>query len=129
MAAEKLARLTGKYDKALDEPGLTPDEVRDALDRAAARKRALRRYLELVQEIPEVVAVTLCPDEQILYTVIMAVREDREVSSRVYDAQAEIMRDWNQIPFEFRLVSCHGCKLDRSFYNQHHISSDIAWER
>lgn len=129
MAVEKLARLIGKYDQSLDEPGLTPDEVRDALDRAAARKRALRRYLELVQEIPEVVVVTLCPDEHVLYTVITADREDREVFGRVYDAQSEIMLNWNQVPFEFRLVSCHGSELNKGFYDHRHISSNIAWER
>jgi phage gp36-like protein len=129
MAAEKPTKLTGVYDKSLDETELTAEEIRDALDRAAARKKALRRYLELAQEIPEVVAVTCCLDDNAVYTVVTTDLWDSEASRRVYDAEVEIMRNWSPAPFEFRMVSLHCSELDDSFYNDHHISSDVVWKR
>ena len=86
MTTKKPPILTGVYDPALDEPELTPEETAAALGRAAAAKRALRHYLELVQQIPEVVEVRRSADD-LLCTVISADPLDRRARFQVFEAQ------------------------------------------
>ena len=105
MTAKKPPRLTGVYDPALDEPELTPSETAAALRRAAAAKRALRRYLELVQQIPEVVEVRQS-DETTFWTVTSAPGDDAAVQRRVIKAQGTALKDLPEsVPLELLLVN------------------------
>ena len=105
MTTPQTARLTGVYDPALDEPELTPEETGAALKRAAAAKRALRHYLELVQEIPEVVAVRQA-DETTFWTVIAVDGDDEAVQRRVIKAQGAALKELPEsVPLELLLVN------------------------
>ena len=66
--------------------------------------KALNKYLELVQEIPEVVEVRLSEDDS-LCTIISATPHDDEPCYRVFEAQVAVMRSVKQQPFLFDLVN------------------------
>ena len=105
MTTKKPARLTGVYDPALDEPELTPAETAAALRRAAAAKRALRHYLELVQQIPEVVEVRQA-DETTFWTVTAVDGDDDAVQRRVIKAQGAALKELPEdLPLELLLVN------------------------
>ena len=105
MTTKKPPRLTGVYDPALDEPELTPDETAAALQRAAAAKRALRHYLELVQQIPEVVEVRQA-DEYTFWTVTSVSGDDASVQKRVIKAQGAALKELPEsVPLELLLVN------------------------
>ena len=89
--------------------------------------QALQKYLELVQEIPEVVEVRITEDDQ-LYTIISAPRDDREIDCRVIDAQVTIMQTVKPQPFEFHLVNHQRLALDGRY---EHVRSlgELVWVR
>ena len=128
MTTKKPPRLTGVYDPALDEPELTPEETAAALERAAAAKRALRQYLELVQQIPEVAAVLMDDGEPELHTVVAADREDREVFGRVFEAQRQVMLN-HDAPLEHRLAFCPEFAPTPEFCRARHLPHRILWRR
>ena len=66
--------------------------------------KALNKYLELVQEIPEVEEVRLSEDDS-LCTIISATPHDDEPCYRVFEAQVAVMRSVKQQPFLFDLVN------------------------
>ncbi len=66
--------------------------------------KALSKYLELVQAIPEVVEVRLSEDDT-LCTIISATPHDDEPCYRVFEAQEAVMRGVKQQPFLFDLVN------------------------
>ena len=89
--------------------------------------KALTKYLELVQNIPEVVEVRLTEDDE-LYTIISATPFDDEPRYRVFDAQGVVMRSVDPQPFLFHLVNCGELPEDG---RGEHIGSfgDLVWER
>lgn len=128
MTTKKPPRLTGVYDPALDEPELTPAETGAALRRAAAAKRALRHYLELVQQIPEVVEVRRSADG-LLCTVISAdPMEDQQPSYQVFDAQTAVTLAFDNQPFDFRLLNYQSLTMQ---HRDAHIAGygDLVWRR
>ena len=89
--------------------------------------QAMSKYLELVQEIPEVTEVRLSGDDMIC-TVISADPMDKQVRYRVFEAQTAMIRAVANQPFDFRLLNRQSLtvkKLDE------HISGygDLVWER
>ena len=89
--------------------------------------KALSKYLELVQEIPEVVEVRLSGDDT-LCTVISADPTDKRPRYRVFEAQTTMIRAVANQPFDFRLLNRQSLtvkKLDE------HISGygDLVWGR
>lgn len=89
--------------------------------------QAMSKYLELVQEIPEVMEVRLSGDDMIC-TVISADPMDKQVRYRVFEAQTAMIRAVANQPFDFRLLNRQSLtvkKLDE------HISGygDLVWER
>ena len=105
MTTKKPPPLSGVYDPALDEPELTPAETAAAIQRAAAAKRALRHYLELVQQIPEVVEVRQA-DETTFWTVTSAPGDDAAVQRRVIKAQGAALKELPEsVPLELLLVN------------------------
>ena len=126
MTTKKPPRLTGVYDPALDEPELTPAETA-AVQRAAAAKRALRRYLELVQQIPEVVEVRRSADG-LLCTVISADPLDRRARFQVFEAQTALILAFDDQPFDFRLLNYQALTMQ---HRDAHIASygDLVWRR
>ena len=128
MTTKKPPRLTGVYDPALDEPELTPAETAAALQRAAAAKRALRHYLELVQQIPEVVEVRRSSDD-LLCTVISAdPLDDQQPSYQVFDAQSALILAFDDQPFDFRLLNYQSLTMQ---HPDQHIAGygDLVWRR
>ena len=127
MATKKPPTLTGVYDPALDEPELTPAETAAAIRRAAAAKRALRHYLELVQQIPEVVEVRRSADD-LLCTVISADPLDRRARFQVFDAQTALVLAVDDQPFDFRLLNYQALTMQQ---RDAHIASygDLVWRR
>ena len=127
MTTKKPPRLTGVYDPALDEPELTPAETAAAIQRAAAAKRALRHYLELVQQIPEVVEVRRSADD-LLCTVISADPLDRRARFQVFDAQTALVLAVDDQPFDFRLLNYQALTMQ---HRDAHIASygDLVWRR
>ena len=66
--------------------------------------KALSKYLELAQEIPEVVEVRL-DEEDTLYTIVSSPwKVDDRVSYRVFDAHSVVIRGTEENPFDFRLL-------------------------
>ena len=127
MTTKKPPRLTGVYDPALDEPELTPAETAAAIHRAAAAKRALRRYLELVQQIPEVVEVRRSSDD-LLCTVISADPLDDQARFQVFDAQSALILAFDDQPFDFRLLNYQSLTMQ---HPDQHIAGygDLVWRR
>ena len=90
--------------------------------------KALSKYLELVQEIPEVVEVRLSEDDE-LYTITSTPwRVDDEVSYRVYDAEAQATRAMAGYLFGFQLLNDQAPGMEnRAAYNRTH--GDLVWAR
>ena len=129
MTTKKPPHLSGVYDPALDEPELTPAETAAAIHRAAAAKRALRHYLELVQQIPEVAAVLMDDGAPELHTVAAADREDREVFGRIFAAQRQVMQSHGEVPLEHRLAFCQEFAPTPEFCYSRHLPHRIVWRR
>ena len=66
--------------------------------------KALSKYLELVQEIPEVVEVRLSEDDT-LYTVISTSHDDDDILGQVIDVELAVMRNVKTQPFQYRVVN------------------------
>ena len=127
MTIPQTARLTGVYDPALDEPELTPEEATAALHRAAAAKRALRHYLELVQQIPEVLEVRRSADD-LICTVISADPMDDRARLQVFKAQTALVLSIDDQPFDFRLLNYQALTMQ---HRDAHIAGygALVWRR
>ena len=66
--------------------------------------QALSKYLELVQEISEVVEVRLSEDDE-LYAILSATPHDDAPCYRVYQAEGKVMDSVEDQPYRFRLVN------------------------
>ena len=89
--------------------------------------QAMSKYLELVQEIPEVVEVRLSEDDS-LCTIISATPHDDEPCYRVFEAQVAVMRGVKQQPFLFDLVNRE--ELPESRRSERIASlGDLVWKR
>ena len=73
--------------------------------------KALSRYLELAQEIPEVVEVRLSEDDS-LCTIISATPHDDEPRYRVFKAQGAVMQEVEPQPFLFDLINLNELPMD-----------------
>ena len=89
--------------------------------------KALSKYLELVQEIPEVVEVRLSGDDS-LCTVISATPHDDEPCYQVFEAQVAVMRSVKQQPFLFDLVNCEELPENSRAERIAHLG-DLVWKR
>ena len=89
--------------------------------------QAMSKYLELVQEIPEVVEVRLSGDDE-LYAIISATPFDAAPCYRVYRAEGKVMDSVNPQPYRFRLVNAQELPLEG---REEHIRSfgDLVWKR
>ena len=90
--------------------------------------KALSKYLELVQEIPEVLEVRLSEDD-VLYTIISAPWDnDDAVSYRVYHAEAQATRAIAEYLFHFRLLNDQAPGIEnRAADNRSY--GDLVWGR
>ena len=89
--------------------------------------QAMSKYLELVQEIPEVVEVRLSEDDS-LCTIISATPHDDEPCYRVFEAQVAVMRGVKQQPFLFDLVNRE--ELPESKRSERIAGlGDLVWKR
>ena len=89
--------------------------------------KALSKYLELAQEIPEVVEVRL-DEEDTLYTIISAPRDDDETRYRVFGAQGDAIRTMEDYPFDFRLLHNKAPGIEN--WEAHNRSNgDSVWAR
>ena len=89
--------------------------------------KALSKYLELVQKIPEVVEVRLSEDDT-LCTIISATPFDDGPRYRVFDAQVAVMRGVNPQPFLFDLVNCQELPENLRPERIAHLG-DLVWKR
>ena len=93
------------------------------------RKRAEKRYLALVREIPEVVEVRLADDDEgsAIWTIISAVPFDDIPRDRVIKAQIEVMKD-AKCAVGFRLINLE--ELGHEFRNNY-VSGlgTVLWSR
>ena len=93
----------------------------------SAYYKALTKYLDLVQEIPEVVEVRLAGDDS-LCTIISATPHDDEPCYRVFEAQVAVMRGVKRQPFLFDLVNCQ--ELPENGRPQRIANlGDLIWQR
>ena len=88
--------------------------------------QAMSKYLELVQEIPEVVEVRLSEDDT-LCTIISATPHDDEPCYRVFAAQETVMRSLKQQPFLYDLVNCR--ELPEGAGERLSSLGDLVWQR
>ena len=89
--------------------------------------KALSTYLELVEDIPEVVEVRLAEDDT-LYTIISEGRNDNEITYRVLGAHQDAVRSMPGFPFDFRLLDDQAPGIEnRAAYNRRH--GDLVWVR
>ena len=90
--------------------------------------KALSKYLELAQEIPEVMEVRLAEDDT-LYTIISAQWDtDDEVSYRIFDIQQDVVRSMKEYPFDFHLLNDQAPGIEnRAAHNRGY--GDLAWGR
>ena len=92
-----------------------------------AHFKALQMYLELVQEIPEVVEVRLSGNDT-LYTIISAPRDDDDILGQVIDAELAVMRKVKPQPFLFRVVNSQ--RMPQEGLKQRIGSfGDLVWQR
>ena len=89
--------------------------------------KALSKYLELVQEIPEVVEVRLSEDDT-LYTIISATPHDDDPCYRVYRAEGAVIREVEPQPFLFDLINLNELPGDRREERIVHWGSPV-WKR
>ena len=89
--------------------------------------QAMSKYLELVQEIPEVVEVRLSGDDE-LYAIISATPFDAAPCYRVYRAEGKVMDSVYPQPYRFRLVNAQELPSEG---REEHIRSfgDLVWKR
>ncbi len=89
--------------------------------------QAMSKYLELVQEIPEVVEVRLSGDDM-LCTIISATPHDDEPCYQVFEAQVAVMRGVKRQPFLFDLVNREELP---EYRRSERIASlgDLVWKR
>ncbi len=88
---------------------------------------ALSKYLELVQEIPEVVEVRLSGDDE-LYAILSATPHEDAPRYRVYRAEGEVMDSVNGQPYRFRLVNTQ--ELPEEGREEHICSfGDLVWKK
>ncbi len=89
--------------------------------------KALNKYLELVQEIPEVVEVRLSEDDE-LYAILLATPHEDAPCYRVYQAEGEVMDSVKHQPYRFRLVNAQ--ELPEEGREEHICSfGDLVWLR
>ena len=89
--------------------------------------KALSKYLELVQEIPEVVEVRLS-EYDTLYTIISALYENDEIRYRVFNAGGDAIRAIPEYPFDFRLLNDQAPGTEnRAAHNRSH--GDLVWTK
>lgn len=89
--------------------------------------QAMSKYLELVQEIPEVVEVRLSEDDE-LYAIISAPPFDDGPCYRVYGVEGKVMDAVNPQPYRFRLVNAQ--ELPEEGREEHICSfGDLVWNR
>ena len=89
--------------------------------------QAMSKYLELVQDIPEVVEVRLSGDDT-LCTIISATPHDDEPCYQVFEAQVAVMRGVKRQPFLFDLVNREELP---EYRRSERIASlgDLVWKR
>ena len=96
---------------------------------SAKRKRAEKRYLALVREIPEVLEVRLADDDEgpAIWTIISAVPFDDIPRDRVIKAQIDVLKDSNAT-VGFRLINLR--ELSHEFRNDY-VSGigTVLWSR
>ena len=111
-----------------------PPEVREGTMKASKLNnpglvyyQAMSKYLELVQEIPEVTEVRLSGDDE-LYAIISATPFDAAPCYRVYRAEGKVMDSVNPQPYRFRLVNAQELPSEG---REEHIRSfgDLVWKR
>lgn len=89
--------------------------------------KALSKYLDLAQEIPEVVEVRLSRDDE-LYAILSATPFDDGPRYRVYRAEGRVMDAVEGQPYRFRLLNDQDPGIeDRAAYNRTH--GDLVWAR
>ena len=89
--------------------------------------QAMSKYLELVKEIPEVVEVRLSEDDT-LYTIISAPRDDDAILGQVIDAELAVMHEVKHQPFLFRVVNSQ--RMPQEGLKQRIGSfGDMIWQR
>ena len=89
--------------------------------------QALSKYLELAQEIPEVVEVRLAEDDT-LYTIIAATPHDDEPCYRVFEAQGTVMGEAEAQPFLFDLINLNELPEGGRDERIAHLGSPV-WKR
>ena len=87
--------------------------------------QALSKYLELAREIPEVAEVRLSEDDT-LYTIISAPRDDDDVLGQVIDAELSVMRGMDAQPFLFRTLNTQRLPHD-GLDAQIHRHGGLVW--
>ena len=88
--------------------------------------QALSKYLELVQEIPEVVEVRLSENDT-LYTIISATPHDDGPRYRVFKAEGVVVRSMEHQPFLFDLVNRR--ELPEGASERLSSLGDLVWKR
>lgn len=89
--------------------------------------QALSKYLELAREIPEVMEVRLDEDDT-LYTIITAPRNDDDILGQVIDAESSVMRGMDAQPFLFHTLNKQRLPQDgRDERIRNH--GDLVWAR
>ncbi len=92
-----------------------------------AHFKALQMYLDLVQEIPEVIEVRLAEHDE-LHTIISAPRDDDDICYRVIDAELVVMKNIKNQPFLFHLVNSQ--RLPQDGLAEHICSfGELVWQR
>ncbi len=89
--------------------------------------KALSKYLELVQEIPEVVEVRLSEDDE-LYAIISATPFDDAPCYKVYGVEGKVMDAVNPQPYRFRLLNAQEFPLEGRD-DQIRSLGDLVWKR
>ena len=88
--------------------------------------QALSKYLELVQDIPEVVEVRLSENDT-LYTIISATPHDDGPRYRVFKAEGVVVRGMEHQPFLFDLVNRR--ELPEGASERLSFLGDLVWKR
>ena len=88
--------------------------------------QALSKYLDLVQEIPEVVEVRLSENDT-LYTIISATPHEDGPRYRVFKAEGVVVRSMEHQPFLFDLVNRR--ELPEGASERLSSLGDLVWKR
>ena len=89
--------------------GATPHHRRDP---CVLRAKALRKYIELVRPLPEVIELRLGEDD-LLHTIISADGDDDDVMRRVINAEGEMLRWREPMPFGFHITNSQKIPAER----------------